>query len=147
MMICRTLPASATSLDACAHRPFPARLPHPANGLLLLNYQFIPNSLWGNQNSRFALPPQNQLSSRFAHRLSFSTAFLERLYCSLNLIEPHVGPDLRSMLSVDPGTAGYDPRNPYASSCCIGICGNPRCCSESSSRKEPAGRPTARYNP
>ena len=36
-------------------------------------------------------------------RLSSSAALLERLYRSLNLIEPHLGPDLRSTLSVDLG--------------------------------------------
>jgi hypothetical protein len=80
-MIChRTLPASAISLDACAHRPFPARLPHPANGLLLLKDAFIP--IRCGVTKTFVLHYHPNLSSALilSHRLSFSTTFLEFYY-------------------------------------------------------------------
>ena len=66
---------------------------------------------------------------------------------SLNLIEPHVGPDLRSTLSVDPGAAGYEPRNPYASSAGSASAETHAVVLKTHRVSEPAGRPTARYEP
>ena len=112
-MIChRTLPASAISLDACAHRPFPARLPHPANGLLLLNYAFIPMHRGVPKLKTFVLYYYPNLSSALIlpHRLSFSITFWsDSGVCSLNLIEPHVGPDRRCTLPVSSGAVILEP--------------------------------------
>jgi hypothetical protein len=111
-MICRTLPANGIRLSACAlnrSRPIPGPPTTPGKRLAALEVLIHQNSFWGNQNLGFALQPKSfalppQISSAFFFlRLSFSTALSERLYCSLNLIEPHLGPDLRSMLSVDLG--------------------------------------------
>ena len=143
-MICRTLPTNGTRLSACApgpfsvrSRPIPGPPATPGKRLAALEVLIHPNSLWGESNPRFCTSNPKLAQPSFFLRLSFSSALSERLSCSLNLIEPHLGPDLRSMLSVDLGTAhgvlGYDPRNPYASSCNTGICGNPRYYSESSS--------------
>jgi len=145
-MICRTLPANGIRLRAYAlkhSRPFPGPPATPGKRLAALEV-LISNFIMGGiktsvlhfQPKRFALPTQTS-SAFILLRLSFSTALSERLCSSLNLIEPHLGPDLRSTLSVDLGTPhgalSYDPRNPYASSCDTGICGNPRYYSESSS--------------
>jgi hypothetical protein len=144
------LPSSACAPDRLL--PIPGPPATPGKRLAALEVLIHPNPLWGNQNFGFALSTETLCTSDpkpaqplFFLRLSFSTALSERLYSSLNLIEPHLGPDLRSTLSVDlgvfqsrSGTSSQcaqftDPRNLYAPSCDSGISGNPRYHSESSS--------------
>lgn len=112
-MLCSMLPASITSPGAFAREPLPARPPHPADGLLL-SFQ---NLSQGVENTSSLYDPKITCALITALRLSFSTAFLERLCCSLNLIEPHLRPGPRRIPSDDPGTNGNDPRNLYASCC------------------------------
>jgi hypothetical protein len=96
------------------------RLAAPKALIIQIHYGGIKTSVLHIQPKSFALPTQHQAQPLFFLRLSFSTALSERLSCSLNLIEPHLGPDLRSTLSVDLGgvpelileRSVYDPRNP-----------------------------------
>jgi hypothetical protein len=132
-------PYPAHSRPACL---LGKRLAAPKVLFIQIHYGGIKTSVLHIQPKSFALPTQNQAQPLFFLRLSFSTALSERLSCSLNLIEPHLGPDLRSTLSVDLGCVPelilersvYDPRNPNdAPSCDSGICRNPRNYSASSS--------------
>jgi hypothetical protein len=149
-MICRTLPANVPRLSAYALGTISGPPATPGKRLAALKCLLIPIHYGGNRNSVLHFHPKLAQPSCVL-RLSDSTALSERLYCSLNLIEPHLGPDLRSTLPVDLGTPhgafGCDPRNLYTLSSDSGIW-NPRYYSQSSSGKSnPAGTPTANSKP